>query len=139
MAVPTPVANERVEGSAYFLAWTAAWAATDNAANLVIVDRSGLAGSPAEIEIQKLIIQCTVGIDALVEFVHATDALVFQTLLGVTDQWVGEPPLGGMGIRAPASLARPFGAAGDGDVVLTTTSAASGDIVSLWLWAKLLF
>ena len=139
MAAPTPVSNLRQEGSSLVLTWSATWATTDNFSDTVVVDRSALTGSVQEIEVQKLIIQCSSGIDALVEFDHATDALIFKTQLGNTIPFVGEPPHGREGIRAPSTIARPFVAAGDGDILITTTSAASGDVVSLWMWARLHF
>ena len=135
MAAPTPTTKAEQRGAEYRLSWTATWANTDNMTDLVIVDRSGLTGSPAEIEIQKIMVNTTAGIDALFEFqMAAADELIYKTLLGNVTPQVVEPPFGKPGIRVSSIPS----AATDGDVMLTTTSAASGDVISLVLWARLI-
>jgi len=139
MAAPTPTQDEYVDGIEYYTAWTATWTDTTNHTDKVVVDRSEITGSPTEIEIQKLVIETTAGIDALVEFEHSTgDVLIAKTGLGNTVPTVIEPPPGRQGIRLKHNTAG-TGAVTDGDIMVTTSSAASADVVSIHLWARLHF
>jgi len=140
MAAPTPVSDVYVDGQEYYLTWYATWTTTDNFTDEVLVDRSEIAGSPKEIEIQRLVVQCTAGIDALIEFEYSTaDALIAHTEVGNVSPTVIEPPVGRQGIRLKHNTAVPDANVTDGDIMLTTTSAASADGVAIQLWARLHF
>jgi len=124
MAVPTASTTTRNSGTGFILTWHAVWATTDNFTASSIVDLSSFAYTN-KLKITHLHINATAGISVALLFDATSDEMIYRHPLGnlgPVDIDFTHSPDGGLVKTA---------AGGSGDVVLTTTSAASGDEVSI--------
>ena len=132
MAAPTPVQTLYTTGKSFVAVWTGVWTGTgDFTANSVVVDQSALPYTK-RMRIFKIIITATTGISARLHFDDAS-----------SDQEIAFQPLGNTGplvldFTSIGGLQREEHIDGtdEGDVVLTTLSAASADAISITVIGK---
>lgn len=121
MAAPTPTTSLNQMGKAFVASWSGVWAATGEFTDTIVVDLSAL-NYTNRIRILKIHIAATAGISATLEW---DDELIYRHPLGVVGNIVLDyEPIGGLIREAQAS-------ADTGDIVLTTSSAAAADEVSI--------
>ena len=126
MAAPTPTTNLYQNGKMFVSTWNAVWANTDDITDGIVVNLSDLAYTN-RIRIYKIIVTAPAGISATLEFDHASsDVLIYRHPVGVVGNidldfacmdgliWNGQHPDNDTG-----------------DILVTTTSAASADEVSI--------
>ena len=126
MAAPTPTTNLYQNGKMFVSTWNAVWANTDDITDGIVVNLSDLAYTN-RIRIYKIIVTATAGISATLEFDDASsDVLIYRHPVGVVGNidldfacmdgliWKGQHPDNDTG-----------------DILVTTTSAASADEVSI--------
>ena len=129
MAAPTPTTSLNQMGKAFVASWSGVWAATGEFTDTIVVDLSAL-NYTNRIRILKIHIAATAGISATLEWDDASadelaDELIYRHPLGVVGNIVLDyEPIGGLIREAQAS-------ADTGDIVLTTSSAAAADEVSI--------
>jgi hypothetical protein len=125
MAAPTPTVNTYQPGNGQYgiTLFRAAWTTTDNFADQIVVNLSGLAGGyTTSLLVRSIYIAASPDLDVVVEIDATSDELVWACPLGST---VGYHDFTQDG-RGSAGL--PKQTAGEtGDIVVTTASAASGD------------
>ena len=127
MAAPTPTTKVYQTGRAFVATWHAVWANIDNHTDSIVVDLSGL-DSPYtnRIRILKIHVTTTTGISATLEWDDATaDVLIYRNPVGV----VGNIVLDYTDIEG--LIWDDQTSADTGDILVTTSSAASGDEVSI--------
>mgnify|MGYP003627200500 CR=1 FL=1 len=127
MAAPTPATYHRNVGHTGFLTWTAVWGNADQLSEAVVIDLSSLEYTNS-LTIKQIDWTCTAGIEFTLLF-DATDSdnePIMSSALGVTNkQGTIEPSKFGLdGIVKTL-------AGSTGDLLITTTSAASAD--EIWL------
>jgi hypothetical protein len=125
MAAPTPTTSLNQMGKAFVASWSGVWAATGEFTDTIVVDLSAL-NYTNRIRILKIHIAATAGISATLEWDDASaDELIYRHPLGVVGNIVLDyEPIGGLIREAQAS-------ADTGDIVLSTSSAATADEVSI--------
>ena len=122
MAAPTPVTNLYKNGKAFVSSWRGVWAGTGDFTDTIIVNLSDL-NYTNRIRILNIAITATTGISAELEFEGSTDALVHHHPIGIGETaYLDFTPIGGLIWDGQTST---------GDIVLTTLSAASADVVSI--------
>jgi hypothetical protein len=122
MAVPTPTTNLYKNGKAFVASWRGVWAGTDEFTDTIIVNLSDL-NYTNRIRILNIAITATTGISAELEFEGSTDALIYHHPIGIGETvYLDFTPIGGLIWDGQTST---------GDIVLTTLSAASADVVSI--------
>ena len=122
MAAPTPVTNLYKNGKAFVSSWRGVWAGTGDFTDTIIVNLSDL-NYTNRIRILNIAITATTGISAELEFEGSTDALVYHHPIGIGETaYLDFTPIGGLIWDGQTST---------GDIVLTTLSAASADVVSI--------
>lgn len=131
MATPTPSTYSKQTLNQGVLVWSATWATTDNFTDQALLDLSALQ-STNQIMVERLVGWHTTGITVQLEFDDdSADELFFYSPEGHTT---------GFDIDFTAGGSLPgvgyVGSGGTGDVVLTTTSAASGDSVYLVIFYR---
>lgn len=125
MAAPTPVTNTWQVGHAGWTTLYATWASTDNFPDTIMVDLSGLTTYTTKLFVRSVKIDASPGISVVVEIDSTTDELVLQCPIGALHAEENFARLGGyQGLPKQTAGAT-------GDIVLTTTSAASGDEISV--------
>jgi|TARA_R110000787_G_scaffold125465_1_gene236614 hypothetical protein len=122
MAAPTPVTNLYKNGKAFVSSWRGVWAGTGDFTDTIIVNLSDL-NYTNRIRILNIAITATTGISAELEFEGSTDALVYHHPIGIGETaYLDFTPIGGLIWDGQTDT---------GDIVLTTLSAASADVVSI--------
>ena len=122
MAVPTPTTNLYKNGKAFVSSWRGVWAGTGDFTDTIIVNLSDL-NYTNRIRILNIAITATTGISAELEFEGSTDALVYHHPIGIGETaYLDFTPIGGLIWDGQTDT---------GDIVLTTLSAASADVVSI--------
>jgi len=122
MAAPTPSTNLYKNGKAFVSSWRGVWAGTGEFTDTIIVNLSDL-NYTNRIRILNIAITATTGISAELEFEGSTDALIYHHPIGIGETaYLDFTPIGGLIWDGQTST---------GDVVLTTLSAASADVVSI--------
>ena len=128
MAAPTPTTYTRQVGHHGVTIWSGVWAGTGDFTAHVLVDLSGLAeGYTNGLKIKKLLIESTTGISAQIDFDCTSNQLVALAPIGnsgVLSLDFTDLPDGGLPKTAAGST---------GDIVLTTLSAASADVVYVYV------
>jgi hypothetical protein len=129
MAAPTPTTQAYENGNVYHLSWTATWSDTTNLSDTAVIDVSGMT-SPftGGVKLIKGWVNASAGIGVLLEFDDdSTDELILEHPVGASGHIpfdFRDSPSGGKTYK---------GSGGTGDIVITTTSAASADDVSMHL------
>jgi len=122
MAAPTPTTYSRQTGKSGFLVWNAVWTDGNQLGNSVVIDLSAQADNYTNsLTIERIQYRVTSGIEFTLEFDATSDEFLYTSVLGDTS-WVDikfDPPL----VKTAAGAT--------GDLVLTSTSAADTDEVSL--------
>ena len=122
MAAPTPVTNLYKNGKAFVSSWRGVWAGTGDFTDTIIVNLSDL-NYTNRIRILNIAMTATTGISAELEFEGSTDALIYHHPIGIGETaYLDFTPIGGLIWDGQTST---------GDIVLTTLSAASADVVSI--------
>ena len=122
MAAPTPSTNLYKNGKAFVSSWRGVWAGTGDFTDTIIVNLSDL-NDTNRIRILNIAITATTGISAELEFEGSTDALVYHHPIGIGETaYLDFTPIGGLIWDGQTDT---------GDIVLTTLSAASADVVSI--------
>ena len=122
MAAPTPSTNLYKNGKAFVSSWRGVWAGTGDFTDTIIVNLSDL-NYTNRIRILNIAITATTGISAELEFEGSTDALVYHHPIGIGETaYLDFTPIGGLIWDGQTDT---------GDIVLTTLSAASADVVSI--------
>ena len=122
MAAPTPSTNLYKNGKAFVSSWRGVWAGTGDFTDTIIVNLSDL-NYTNRIRILNIAMTATTGISAELEFEGSTDALIYHHPIGIGETaYLDFTPIGGLIWDGQTST---------GDVVLTTLSAASADVVSI--------
>ena len=126
MAAPTPSTYSRQIGRKGLLVWNAVWANTDNMSDVVVIDLSAQADDHTNaLIIERIAYKATAGIEFTLEFDATSDEFLYTSILGDTGDTAMDFTWGGReGLVKTA-------AGGTGDLVITTTSAASADEISL--------
>lgn len=126
MAAPTPTTKSGQSGHTGYSIWYATWANTDDHSDHAVVDLSGLTSYTTSLKITKGHIVASSGISVMLELDASTDipiALHPTGASGRIDFDFENIPGGGIS-----------SASGDtGDLLLTTTSCASGDMVYVYV------
>ena len=133
MAAPTPSTYSRQVGKAGLLVWNAVWANTDNMPDTVLIDLSAASDSHTnKITIEKIAYKCTAGIEFTLEWDDdSSDEFIYTSILGDTNDTEIDFTFGGRdGVIMTAT-------GGEGDLLITTTSAASADEISMVIWYRL--
>ena len=125
MAAPTPATYHRNVGHTGFLTWTAVWENGDQLTNAVVIDLSSLEYTNS-LAIKQIDWTCTAGVEFTLKFDADSNEHIMSSALAVTNkQGTIEPSKFGLdGIVKTA-------AGSTGDLLITTTSAASAD--EIWL------
>ena len=132
MAVPTPLPDViNWDGTRGMIRWRAAWANTDNFTAVAIIDLSAdLAGPPNSIKIRTIQGSINGNFEARLDF-DATTNQIIDFFAGQSDQsnpinvdYTDGP---NVGVIPSDTTATGF----TGDLLLTTTNAASGDELQL--------
>jgi hypothetical protein len=120
----------RAIGRNAFTSYHTIWDSTSNHSAVTIIDLSADAdsGNTNSISIQKVKILSTAGIDVQLLFDATTDEQFIQTILGSTESLEVDFSEGGR------SGIEPTATGFTGDLVVTTTSAASGDEMLVLVW-----
>ena len=128
MAAPTPSTYSRQIGRKGLLVWNAVWANTDNMSDVVVIDLSAQADDHTNaLIIERIAYKATAGIEFTLEFDATSDEFLYTSILGDTGDTAIDFTWGGReGLVKTA-------AGSTGDLVITTTSAASADEISLIL------
>ena len=122
MAAPTPSTNLYKNGKAFVSSWRGVWAGTGDFTDTIIVNLSDL-NYTNRIRILNIAMTATTGISAELEFEGSTDALIYHHPIGIGETaYLDFTPIGGLIWDGQTST---------GDIVLTTLSAASADVVSI--------
>jgi hypothetical protein len=125
MAAPTPATNVYKNGKAFVATWRGVWAGTGEFTDTVVVNLSNL-NYTNRIRILQIAITSTTGISAELEFDDATaDVLIYHHPIGVAETaYLDFTSIGGLIWDGQTSD-------DSGNIVLTTASAASADVVSI--------
>ena len=122
MAAPTPSTNLYKNGKAFVSSWRGVWAGTGDFTDTIIVNLSDL-NYTNRIRILNIAMTATTGISAELEFEGSTDALIYHHPIGIGETaYLDFTPIGGLIWDGQTDT---------GDIVLTTLSAASADVVSI--------
>ena len=126
MAAPTPSTYSRQIGRKGLLVWNAVWANTDNMSDVAVIDLSAQAdGHTNALIIERIAYKATAGIEFTLEFDATSDEFLYTSILGDTGDTAIDFTWGGReGLVKTA-------AGGTGDLVSTTTSAASAEEITL--------
>ena len=126
MAAPTPSTYSRQIGRKGLLVWNAVWANTDNMSDVVVIDLSAQADDHTNaLIIERIAYKATAGIEFTLEFDATSDEFLYTSILGDTGDTAIDFTWGGReGLVKTA-------AGSTGDLVITTTSAASADEITL--------
>jgi hypothetical protein len=127
MAAPTPVTYERQIGHAGFTTWEGHWTGTGDFTAGIIVDVSGLTTYTTSLKVFDFFIVSTAGIEVEIEF----DCTSNQDIL-LAPEGVGGPVYYDFRGLPDGGLTK-TNAGSTGDIVLTTTGAASGDRVFIMI------
>jgi len=128
LAAPTPQKYERQSGRYGFTIWTALWTDTNNLTDSSIVDISALSsGHTSFLRVNHIRYVCTTGIDFTLEFDATSDEFIYRSCLGERAEW---KDFDFSLVNNEGGLVK-TASGGTGDLVLTTTSAASADCISL--------
>jgi hypothetical protein len=128
MAAPTPTTTGKRSGNYGWTSWTATWDDSTNLSDSAVVDLSAQDPFTRKLKLLRGSIVASTGISALLEYDDdSADELIAQHPVGASGKldfdYTGTID-GGITYR---------GSGGTGDIVLTTTSAASGDEVTVYL------
>ena len=130
MAAPTPSTYSRNVGHRGFIVWNAVWNNSDDHSDTAVLDLSALEHTN-KLAIQRVKWMCTAGINFTLEFDDdSDDEFIASSVLAPTDQQDIDFTWNGM------DGAVYTGSGGTGDLVITTTSAASGDEINLFVWYR---
>jgi len=134
MAAPTPKTQQRQIGKQGFIMWNAVWANGDNMTDVAVIDLSAASeGHTNNLAILKVEWLCTAGIEFTLEFDDdggSDDEFILTSTLGSVT-W-GKACFTEYGCDGAHYL----GSGGTGDLVITTTSAASADEVTLMIYYR---
>jgi len=129
MAAPTPVEKTFWDGHRGMTRWYAAWADGTQHADRVVVDVSALSPAPTAVKVRSIDMVLNGDLQVDLEFDATTDEVI-DRFIGQTDvtyqflrDYTDGPNVGYIPDQSAAGFA--------GDIMLTTTSAASGDEVNL--------
>lgn len=132
MAAPTPSTYQRQIGKQGYIMWNALWATTDNMTDVAVIDLSAAGeGHTNNLAILKVEWLCTAGIEFTLEFDDdSSDEFLLTSTLGST-AW-GKACFTEYGCDG----AHYTGSGGTGDLVISTTSAASTDEITLMIYYR---
>ena len=120
----------KTEGRNGFTSFHTLWDSTTDHAAVTVIDLSadGAEGHTNSITIQKVKILCSAGIDAQLLFNATSNVPLINSVLGST-AWleVDYTETGMSGVQDSSAGA-------DGDILVTTTSAASADEMLVLIW-----
>jgi len=120
----------KTEGRNGFTSFHTLWDSTTDHAAVTVIDLSadGAEGHTNSITIQKVKILCSAGIDAQLLFNATSNVPLINSVLGSTE-WleVDYTETGISGVQDSSTGA-------DGDILVTTTSAASADEMLVLIW-----
>jgi|GEM_PF-5503070 len=120
----------KTEGRNGFTSFHTLWDSTTDHAAVTVIDLSadGAEGHTNSITIQKVKILCSAGIDAQLLFNATSNVPLINSVLGSTE-WleVDYTETGMSGVQDSSTGA-------DGDILVTTTSAASADEMLVLIW-----
>lgn len=122
MAAPTPVTYTKQVGRYGLTLFQATWSTTDQYADQVVVDLSALTTYTTTLAVLTAHVSCTATMQATLEFKATSDQLVWCCPVGATvteKDWTKSP------LRLLEGLDKTE-TGGTGDLVVTTTGAASG-------------
>ena len=120
MSAPTPTTSLITTGKSFVATWNAVWANTDVLTDGIVVDLSGLPYTN-RMRIFKIHIAATAGISATLEFDASSDVQIYRHPVGVVGNIVLD--------YADIDGLQPD--TGSEDIVVTSSSQASGDEISI--------
>ena len=124
--------NNRQIGKKGFISWNSGWDDGTDLSDHVVIDLSAAGFDHTNsLVIEKIAWTCTAGIEFTLEFDASSNEFIMSSALAVTNKqgeiaatWDGR---GGIAKTAAGST---------GDLVITTTSAASADEINLFVWYR---
>ena len=132
MIAPTPTINQYKSGDLTVVNWHAAWTDSTALTDSIVVDLSAdLPSGAVGVEILKIYAEISPGIQFKLEFDATTDDFICASALGATQMYRDFRFKGRSAVRDPKSTGT------TGDVVLTSTSMASGDHISLTIICRM--
>jgi len=132
MAAPTPTIRTFQYGHSGLTIFTATWSTTDNFADQVVVDLSGLTTYTSALKVQKVQWQQSTGIALTLEF---DDDSADETILKSAKAVAGSTEWNCVDFCANGMPGIVYqGSGGSGDLVMTTTGAASADVITMYVW-----
>ena len=131
MAAPTPTTYSRQTGKSGFLVWNAVWANSDDMSAVAVIDLSAQADSYTNsLTIERIQYRVTSGIEFTLYFDATSNQFLYSSVLGNADSGDVDATWGGREGWVKTA------AGSTGDLVITTSSAASGDEITLIGWYR---
>ena len=131
MAAPTPTTYSRQTGKSGFLVWNAVWANSDDMSAVAVIDLSAQADSYTNsLTIERIQYRVTSGIEFTLYFDATSNQFLYSSVLGNADSGDVDATWGGREGWVKTA------AGSTGDLVITTSSAASGDEITLIVWYR---
>ena len=131
MAAPTPTTYSRQTGKSGFLVWNAVWANSDDMSAVAVIDLSAQADSYTNsLTIERIQYRVTSGIEFKLEFDATSNQFLYSSVLGNADSGDIDATWGGREGWVKTA------AGSTGDLILTSTSAADTDEITLIVWYR---
>jgi hypothetical protein len=131
MAAPTPTTYSRQTGKSGFLVWNAVWANSDDMSAVAVIDLSAQADSYTNsLTIERIQYRVTSGIEFTLYFDATSNQFLYSSVLGNADSGDVDATWGGREGWVKTA------AGSTGDLVISTSSAASGDEITLIVWYR---
>tara|TARA_R100001594_G_scaffold118713_2_gene154053 strand:- start:180 stop:581 length:402 start_codon:yes stop_codon:yes gene_type:complete len=131
MAAPTPTTYSRQTGKSGFLVWNAVWANSDDMSAVAVIDLSAQADSYTNsLTIERIQYRVTSGIEFTLYFDATSNQFLYSSVLGNADSGDVDATWGGREGWVKTA------AGSTGDLVITTSDAASGDEITLIVWYR---
>lgn len=131
MAAPTPTTYSRQTGKSGFLVWNAVWANSEDMSAVAVIDLSAQADSYTNsLTIERIQYRVTSGIEFTLYFDATSNQFLYSSVLGNADSGDVDATWGGREGWVKTA------AGSTGDLVITTSSAASGDEITLIVWYR---
>ena len=131
MAAPTPTTYSRQTGKSGFLVWNAVWANSEDMSAVAVIDLSAQADSYTNsLTIERIQYRVTSGIEFTLEFDATSNQFLYSSVLGNADSGDIDATWGGREGWVKTA------AGSTGDLILSSTSAADTDEITLIVWYR---
>ena len=131
MAAPTPTTYSRQTGKSGFLVWNAVWTDGSQLTDTVVIDLSAQADNYTNsLTIERIQYRITSGIEFTLEFDATSNQFLYSSVLGNADSGDIDATWGGREGWVKTA------AGSTGDLILSSTSAADTDEITLIVWYR---